>query len=424
VTNPNALPTSCAAKDFWLPVAEPETAPAHGLAHPQDYGACQSHKSRLRVAWFSCYLLRNIVKVQRISLEHIAKVAGVHKATVSRALRNHPTIPQSTRERIQLIAKELGYRPNPLVSIFQQQARSGRVEKFRASLGWFNDYPNEACWRDFPWLRGYHEGARMRCESMGYRLHQIHAAPDGMRPKESMVRISRELSKHGIYGMILPLVLNGQYLQNRWKDCAISMIGGAHREAGHDGADIASMLYPQGFPCAERDLFFNARLAFQKVLALGYSRIGFVYSKYLDDEAQGRTRAGFLIEQESLPASSRIPILFLERFKEGRPVEFDAWFHRYMPDGIICVNPAVRSWIEGMGLSVPGDVGLANLNVVDDVADWSGINENHAAVGAAAVDLIISALSRNEIGTPPEPRKILVPGSWIAGSTLRNSTDA
>lgn len=378
----------------------------------------------LRVARGTCYQLRNIVKVQRISLEHVAKAAGVHKATVSRALRNHPTIPQETRSRIQLIAKELGYRPNPLVSMFQQQARSGRAEKFRASLGWFNDYPNEACWRDFPWLRGYHEGARARCESMGYRLQQIHVAPDGSRPGESMDRIARELADRGIYGMILPLVLNAQYLRTQWKNCVISMIGGGHREVQPDPGNLAAALYPQGFPTAERDLFFNARLACQKLLSLGYSRIGFVYSRYLDDEAHGLTRAGYLVEQEALPASSRIPILFLEHFKEGRPVEFDAWFHRHMPEAILCVNPSVRLWIEGMGLSVPGDVGLANLNIVDDVADWSGVDENHPAVGAAAVDLIISALSRNEIGAPPEPRKILVPGRWVGGSTLRNSADA
>lgn len=59
------------------------------------------------------------------------------------------------------------------------------------------------------------------------------------------------------------------------------------------------------------------------LLSLGYSCIGFVYSHYLDDEAHGRTRAGYLVEQEALPASSRIPILILQRFKEGQPVKFD-----------------------------------------------------------------------------------------------------
>lgn len=373
----------------------------------------------------TCILLRNqVVKVQKISLEHIAQAAGVHKATVSRSLRNHPTIPRETRERIQAIAKRLGYRPNPLVSMYQAQARASRPEKMQAALGWFNDYPNASCWTDFPWLKGYMDGAKSRCETMGYRLQQVDATPNGFTHEDVMVKVSEKLAVHGIYGVVLPLVLNAQYLQAGWPNCVVSLIGGGHRDLPTSDRELHERFYPQGFPSADRDLFFNARLAGQKLARLGYSRLGFVYSRYLDDEADGRTRAGFLIEQEALPEASRIPILFLERFKEGRPVEFDAWFHRYMPDAILCVNPAVRTWVESMGLSVPGDVGMANLNIVADVADWSGVSENHEAVGAAAVDLIISSLSRNELGLPPESRKILVPGTWCPGTTLRENPDA
>jgi LacI family transcriptional regulator len=364
------------------------------------------------------------VKVQKVSLENIAEAAGVHKATVSRALRNHPTIPRETRERIQAIAKKLGYRPNPLVSMYQSQARSNRDEKMQSTLGWLNDYPNEACWSDFPWMRGYFEGAKARCETMGYRLQQIRAETNGTPHKESMVKISEQLAVNGIYGLVLPLVLNSQFLRVEWPNCVVSFIGGGHRDLPTSGCDVHERFYPRGHPSSDRDLFFNARLACQKMAHLGYSRIGFVYSRYLDDEADGRARAGFLINADDLPEASRIPVLFLDRFKEGRPVEFDEWFHRYMPDAILCVHPAIRSWVEEMGLSVPGDVGLANLNIVADVADWSGVVENHEAVGAAAIDLIISALSRNELGLPPYSRKILVPGRWSEGSTLRRAPDA
>ncbi|MCX7868879.1 MAG: hypothetical protein N2322_02910, partial [Terrimicrobiaceae bacterium] len=89
--------------------------------------------------------------------------------------------------------------------------------------------------------------------------------------------------------------------------------------------DVPSRFYPQNFPCADRDLFFNARLAIHMLRQRGYQRIGLVYSRYLDDEANGSTRSGFLLEQESMPEESRVPILLLDRFKEGRPVEFDNW---------------------------------------------------------------------------------------------------
>jgi LacI family transcriptional regulator len=286
-------------------------------------------------------------------------------------------------------------------------------------LGWINDYPNASCWNDFPWLRGYLNGARERCEAMGYRLQQIDLGEGANNPEDEVKAASRILLQQSIYGVVLPLVLNTAYLETRWENCVISVIGGGHREESGNHTEFPSLIYPQGFPSADRDLYYNSRLAFRNLRKLDYSRIGLVYSKYLDNEAHGRTRAGFLIEQNTQSPESHVPVLMLERFKEGRPLEFDEWFEKHKPDAIMCVNPVIRTWVESMGLSVPKDVGLVNLNIVDDVSEWSGVNENHDAIGAAAVDLILSALSRNELGMNPQPRKILVPGTWLEGTTLR-----
>src|ERR1700709_1054618 len=47
-------------------------------------------------------------------LYDVAKLAGVSHQTVSRVLNNHPSIRQSTRERVQKAIDELSYRPNRL----------------------------------------------------------------------------------------------------------------------------------------------------------------------------------------------------------------------------------------------------------------------------------------------------------------------
>ena len=52
-------------------------------------------------------------------MQDIAKAAGVSQSTVSRVLNDTPTsvpIAVETRERVQEVAKRLGYRPNPLAS--------------------------------------------------------------------------------------------------------------------------------------------------------------------------------------------------------------------------------------------------------------------------------------------------------------------
>jgi DNA-binding LacI/PurR family transcriptional regulator len=52
-----------------------------------------------------------------VTMQDIAKAAGVSQSTVSRVLNDTPTsvpIAVETRERVQEVAKRLGYRPNPL----------------------------------------------------------------------------------------------------------------------------------------------------------------------------------------------------------------------------------------------------------------------------------------------------------------------
>ncbi|MEI6338281.1 MAG: LacI family DNA-binding transcriptional regulator [Verrucomicrobiota bacterium] len=360
------------------------------------------------------------MKIQRVSLDHIAKLAGVHKATISRALRNHPTIPKSTRDRIHDIARKEGYRPNPLVAMYQAQTRSSRPTTMQATLGWLNDYPNPSSWNEFPWLRGYLAGARQRCADMGYRLEEINLSlSNGNSYEKEVKRVGKLLRAGGIYGIILPLMLNYQYLLAKWENCVVSLIGTGHLRPPTGSEGFQAQFYPQGFPLAGRDLYFNMRLAFQKLLQLGYTRIGLVYSHYLDAEANSLAQAAYLVEQAQLPKSERIPILFLERFKEGRPVAFDHWLEKNKPEAILCISPVVRDWVEELGHKVPEDIGLANLNLVADVSGWGGINEQHEEIGASAVDILIGALSRNELGLPGKPRKVLIPGEWIPGSTLR-----
>jgi LacI family transcriptional regulator, repressor for deo operon, udp, cdd, tsx, nupC, and nupG len=50
------------------------------------------------------------------TIEDVARVAGVSLATVSRALRGLPNVATVTRERVQRVADELGYRPDPNAS--------------------------------------------------------------------------------------------------------------------------------------------------------------------------------------------------------------------------------------------------------------------------------------------------------------------
>src|SRR5437773_8957359 len=64
------------------------------------------------------------VRRQEISIEDIARVAGVSHSTVSRALRESPLISADTRERIQRLADEMGYMPNAIAQSLQTRRTS------------------------------------------------------------------------------------------------------------------------------------------------------------------------------------------------------------------------------------------------------------------------------------------------------------
>ncbi|GIV82499.1 MAG: hypothetical protein KatS3mg051_1853 [Anaerolineae bacterium] len=49
---------------------------------------------------------------RRVTLEDVARVAGVSSQTVSRVVNDHPYVSDDTRRRVQDAIRKLGYRPN------------------------------------------------------------------------------------------------------------------------------------------------------------------------------------------------------------------------------------------------------------------------------------------------------------------------
>lgn len=61
---------------------------------------------------------------QEVSIEDIARAAGVSHSTVSRALRDSTLISVNVRERIQRLAREMGYTPNAIAQSLQTRQTS------------------------------------------------------------------------------------------------------------------------------------------------------------------------------------------------------------------------------------------------------------------------------------------------------------
>lgn len=62
------------------------------------------------------------MKQHRTSLKDLAQQLNVSIATVSRALRNSHEVGEEMRQRVQKLAKELNYRPNPFAQSLRKEA--------------------------------------------------------------------------------------------------------------------------------------------------------------------------------------------------------------------------------------------------------------------------------------------------------------
>jgi LacI family transcriptional regulator len=93
---------------------------------------------------------------KRVTLQDIAKVAGVHVMTVSDALNGRGRVARSTRQKIALIARELNYVPNATARALAT-GRTGRI----ALLSGAFDYPYYANMLHF---------LKLHLDEAGYKL--------------------------------------------------------------------------------------------------------------------------------------------------------------------------------------------------------------------------------------------------------------
>jgi LacI family transcriptional regulator len=64
--------------------------------------------------------------VDKLTLEQIAKLAGVSRSTVSRVINHHPNVKSEVRQRVMEVVAETGYHPNPAARSLASQ-RSGII---------------------------------------------------------------------------------------------------------------------------------------------------------------------------------------------------------------------------------------------------------------------------------------------------------
>lgn len=334
-----------------------------------------------------------------VTLAEIAKRAGVSVMTVSRALRKQSNISPQTQKRIQDIADQFGYRPNPLVSALMTYRRAAKPVQSHLSLGFITDFPTRDGWKVSNLYESFFDGVAESADRHGYGIESLWMREPGMT-SERLTQILLTRSIHGL--VIAPLPVAHGELELGWESFSAVTLGYSltkpllHRAVNHQ--------------------FRSMRLAMRQLHTMGYRRMGLALPASLNERVDRQWVASFLVEQ--LDAEHSVP-LFVPDDAKWNFQNFRRWFDAHKPDVVISHEEEVLDWLRKLGAHVPDDVGFVHLNCASKSGQFAGIYQNGPAIGAVAVDFLIGMIHRNERGVPALPHSLLVEGTWVEGKTVR-----
>lgn len=318
--------------------------------------------------------------------------------TVSLALRNSHEVSAATRNRIQRLAAEHGYRPDPTVTKLMHHLRVRAPARFKTTLyGVGERFPSDQIARGNYGDR-LHEGLRHRAESLGFSYDRLF-----LDDYASGAQLERVLLSRGVEGLvILPLRrstdLSGLLDWSRFATVAATPAVLAPRFHG---------IMPNHFD--------NMLILCNALRQAGCRRIGLAIPEDWNRRLKFRW-AGGIAWQNLFGETSPVTPLFTRAPGPGLdPVAFGDWLVRETPDAVITDAPH-RSVLE-LGLSrLPrrSRPKMITMNWPDSTAD-AGVDQRSEHIGAIAVEILAGMLTRGERGVPAVASITMVEGVWMAG---------
>ena len=307
--------------------------------------------------------------------------------TVSYALRDSPEVSPREKDRIQKIADQLGYRPDPLLTHLMQHLRSQRTLKRASNLA-------ALTMLDAGFVRRLLVGARARAERLGYTLDLI----DARAFVDKAAPLTRILQARGVAGVLLaPTVepINFSALLDWSRFAAVAMTYSVyephvHRVVTHH--------------------FDNAFRTFALLEQRGYKRIGLAMTADMEFRAN-HSYSGAYHRSVGMKAGKFAPILLLDR--SGRK-GIRAWFKAQRPDAIVVANAhQVRDFfLPALGARACASVGFVTLDYEVE-ARVAGMDQLFEIIGGHAIDSLVAQIHRNEYGLPENPTISMVEGRWV-----------
>ncbi len=325
------------------------------------------------------------MKQHRVSLKDLAAQLGVSIATVSRALRNSHEVGEELRAKVQKLAKELNYRPNP----FAQSLRSEAPKVIGVVV------PNLVTHYYSAVLDGIEDYASKE----GYSVIAINSHEDYLKEERA---IDNFINMHveGIIACLSQDTVDYSHFEEIHK-MGIPLVFFARTCL----PELFSQVVANGAEAAEQ--------ATLHLIDTGSKRVAFLGGPNHLDMVR-RRKHGYLeaLKQRRLPIDRDIIICDKIDFECSREAALKILSSDNRPDAILAFNDIITyaafDVIKTLGLRIPEDVAIIGFTDTDASAfvtpKLSSIEDQSHKTGAVACELLMRI-----IGGDPKIYKEIVP---------------
>ena len=313
----------------------------------------------------------------------VARQSGVSIATVSRVLNRTGRYSSATRERVEAVAREIGYAPNHVA----KSLKSRKTEQVALAVA---DIGN-------PVYVAMAKAVQQVIKDHGYRL--VLLSTEALIKEE--IGILRSLAKQYVDGLIISPLLYGEE-HRKWirrLNVPVVVISGSS-----EVVDVDSVLV---------DSSQGVRLAMEHLLQQGYSRVAFLNGPA--DTVPGSSRLngyyGALVEHNLNRDAS---FVFFSDFtlSGGYRAAADILRLRPLPDALFCANDlmalGVMRYFREQNVRVPEDMAVMGMDDIEHAAhavpSLSTVSLAAAERGRMAAELLWQRLAKGEMGPPKQIR--------------------
>ncbi len=334
-----------------------------------------------------------------ITINEIAKLAGVSRSTVSRVLNNDPNVSDRTRNKVQAIIDETEYQPSPVArSLIGGRTRVLGLVIPMAFTSLFND----------PFFSLLSQGISSTCTANNYTVMLWLIEPDyekrannnilNNRLIDGIIVASNRIDDPLIEGLVqrkIPLIQIG-----RSKDPNVSSV--------------------------DADNIHGAVTAVQHLVSIGRKQLATITGHM--DRFSGRDRlAGFKrgLQENNLPILEE-RIAYGDFTEKGGHTQAKRLLSRTKFDGLFVASDvmsfgAVQA-IREAGLRVPEDIAVVSFDDLPAatrfVPPLTTVRQPIHQMGAIAAQTLIDQLESNDTATP---RRIILPTELVLRESTLNS---